>query len=101
MNTQFSPEPVSPFREPATDAEGGPTVDDTSDWRDGRLVIRRPEARNSVMARCYIEQTPEEARILATTLAETVKRRRGLSDEERASQLDQLAALAAKANVAR
>lgn len=66
------------------------------DWRDGRLVLRRPEARNSAIAKCYIEQTPEEAEELTQILAKSVRRRRKLTRQERADQLDQLAALAAK-----
>jgi hypothetical protein len=62
-------------------------------WGDGRLVLRRPEARNSAVAKCYIPQTAQEAEELARTLEATVSRRRALSEKQRAEQLTDLAAL--------
>ncbi|MFC0108762.1 hypothetical protein [Kibdelosporangium aridum] len=89
-----APRTVSPQREPAADPEG--QAGTMTNWRDGRIVLRRPEARNSAIAKCYIEQTPEQAETLKQVLTESVERRRNLSEQDRAAQLEQLAALAAK-----
>ena len=87
-------------RDSAPDPEGqiGP-MKDTDDWRDGRLVLRRPEARNSAIAKCYVDQTPEQAVELAKILAETVTRRRRMPKAKRAAELHELANLAARANL--
>lgn len=67
----------------------------TQDWRDGRLVVRRPEAKQSDVAKCCVPQTAVESEELALTLAASVDRRRGLSRRDRAQQLADLAALEA------
>lgn len=59
----------------------------TRDWRDGRLVIRRPEARGSVMAKAYIPFTAQELDALSRCLRETVERRRRMTQEERDAEL--------------
>jgi hypothetical protein len=61
----------------------------TQDWRDDRLVLRRPEARNSVVAGCYVPGVDRVA--LAKTLADTIRHRRAMTDEERAAQIAELA----------
>jgi hypothetical protein len=83
---------VSPTAEPAVDLEGRDVMS-KHNWRDGRLVLPRPEARNSVIAKSYIEQTPEQADAFTRGLVETVARERGLSAEQRADELQVLAAM--------
>ena len=68
-----------------------------ADWRDGRLVIRRPEIRNSRMTGLYIPQTPEQSAAMAEGLRETVERKRAKTPADREAALGQLAALAALA----
>jgi hypothetical protein len=90
---------VSSSREPGVTAEGQEPFMNTRDWRNGRLVLRRPEARNSAVAKCYIAQTPAEAQAFADTLVTAVEERRQMPPERRAAELDEVAALAAKENL--
>ncbi|GAB3869121.1 hypothetical protein ACFQ1S_08810 [Kibdelosporangium lantanae] len=69
------------------------------DWRNGRLVLRRPEARNSAVAKCYINQTPERAEEFAELLTTAVTERRRMPARKRAEELDEMAARVAKDNL--
>ena len=65
-------------------------------WGAGRLVFRRPEARNSEIAKANIIHSEQESLDLDQTLAAAVMRRRALTIGEREQQLGQLAALEAE-----
>lgn len=65
----------------------------TRDWRDGRQVIRRLEARGSVMDRLYLPLTVQEMKAVAECLRETVERRKAMTQEERDAEILAIAEL--------
>lgn len=63
-------------------------------WGDGRAVIRRPEARDSEVAKAFVVRTEGESRALSATLFASVARRKARSPEQVRLELRELAALA-------
>ena len=59
-------------------------------WGEGRGVLRRPEVGSSILAESYVIRSHEEAKRLSEAVFESVKRRRELTDDERAARLQQL-----------
>jgi hypothetical protein len=81
----------------ATEGEAMPqefsNVRPEDDWRDGRMVFRRPEARYSDEVKAHIIRTPEESEALARALASGILRRRAMPPEEREARIRRLAAM--------
>lgn len=65
----------------------------THDWRDGRLVFRRPEARNSVTAKACLELSRAELDAMSRTLRKTVEQCQAMTEEEWDAELLALAEL--------
>jgi hypothetical protein len=65
-------------------------------WGDGRAVVRRPEARDSDVAKANVIRTAADAAALSRTLVASVRRRRAMTDDKMQAQLDELAKRAAR-----
>lgn len=65
-----------------------------AEWKDGRLVVIRPEIRNSILEQSYILRTEEQKQGLERTMEETVERRRAMTPEQKMEELRGIALLA-------
>lgn len=68
-------------------------------WGDGRGVLRRPEARSSILEDSYVIHSHEESKSLSEAVFESVTRRGRLSDTELAAGRQRLFDLARRNGV--